>query len=531
MLNRWIGSAMASLALLGSAGAHAARDFTPQAGTWVVSEELNGKPGRGLVIDVQGNTFFMQVFGYEKNGDATFYTATGQMDGNGVTAPLMRYQGGRSFGGGARDAVEDKSLGDVTVSFSNGLKGTVQFPGEPAADIERFLYNDPVFDDGVLRRLSGRSMQWFVTGEDGRPQAWSALLHKKPDGRLALRVQSMNYVCQRDAGVQTFSCDRTADTSAEAPSAGDFPRLRFMTAAGAVAGWVESSTLVGARLPVTGWVRASGVSTVAQVCASADFAYFFSSQCLSQPMGSNGTWVFADELTGKPGRGVSVDAQEGVLILQVFNYLADGRPTFHMGSGSYGPYDTSFNPLTLEQRGVVTLARYAGGRYLGGAAQSATVVEGASDAGTALFVLGLGAREQPNSFFSEASLQLPYEPAKKLQRLRFDSGEPLAILRGDWYFRFQDTTGGGVELPKFFTLNQEIGSTVVSSDGRVACGLHPVNPKFYECLLYENASRERKLSEITFLYNGFGFMDRAIQLRDHLGNARGVGAMEDPVEP
>ena len=62
--------------------AWAGRDFTPQAGTWIVSEELNGKPGRGLAIDVQGNTFFMQVFAYEKNGDATFYLATGQMDGN-----------------------------------------------------------------------------------------------------------------------------------------------------------------------------------------------------------------------------------------------------------------------------------------------------------------------------------------------------------------------------------------------------------------------------------------------------------------
>ena len=69
--------------LLVALPSYAARDFTPQLGTWIVSSELDGKPGRGLAIDVQGNTFFMQVFGYEKTGDATFYTATGQMDGNG----------------------------------------------------------------------------------------------------------------------------------------------------------------------------------------------------------------------------------------------------------------------------------------------------------------------------------------------------------------------------------------------------------------------------------------------------------------
>ena len=105
----------------GMAPAWAARDFTPQAGTWVIDAELDGKPGRGLAIDVQGNTFFMQVFGYEKNGDATFYTATGQLDGNTVTAPLVRYTGGRSFGSEARDAVEDSSTGNVTVSFREGL--------------------------------------------------------------------------------------------------------------------------------------------------------------------------------------------------------------------------------------------------------------------------------------------------------------------------------------------------------------------------------------------------------------------------
>jgi hypothetical protein len=62
----------ASVMALSCTVSWAARDFTPQSGTWVVSSELDGKPGRGLAIDVQANTFFMQVFGYEKNGDATF---------------------------------------------------------------------------------------------------------------------------------------------------------------------------------------------------------------------------------------------------------------------------------------------------------------------------------------------------------------------------------------------------------------------------------------------------------------------------
>ena len=85
---------LASVLALSCTAGWAARSFTPQAGTWAITEELDGKPGRGLAIDVQGNTFFMQVFGYEQNGDATFDMATGQMDGDSITVPLMQYQGG-----------------------------------------------------------------------------------------------------------------------------------------------------------------------------------------------------------------------------------------------------------------------------------------------------------------------------------------------------------------------------------------------------------------------------------------------------
>ncbi len=44
--------------------AMAAREFTPQAGLWMIAAERNGEPGRGFSLDVQGNTVFMQVFNY-----------------------------------------------------------------------------------------------------------------------------------------------------------------------------------------------------------------------------------------------------------------------------------------------------------------------------------------------------------------------------------------------------------------------------------------------------------------------------------
>ena len=49
-----------------------AHAFVPSAGTWVVNDELNGKPGRGLAIDVQNHVLVMQMYAYEKNDQPTF---------------------------------------------------------------------------------------------------------------------------------------------------------------------------------------------------------------------------------------------------------------------------------------------------------------------------------------------------------------------------------------------------------------------------------------------------------------------------
>ncbi|MFC3216590.1 hypothetical protein [Comamonas sp. JC664] len=99
----WLAPVPVAVSLVMASGAQAAeRSFTPQAGTWVVTSEVNGKPGRGLAIDVQEDTFFMQVYNYQANGEATFHTALGVMQGNTVTAPLTYYAGGRYFGSEAR---------------------------------------------------------------------------------------------------------------------------------------------------------------------------------------------------------------------------------------------------------------------------------------------------------------------------------------------------------------------------------------------------------------------------------------------
>ena len=131
-------SAIAAAALAVTGLAHA---FVPQAGTWVISEELNGAPGRGFAMDVQNDTVVMQVYAYEKSGQPTFYMATGHLgDNNIVETKLGRYEGGRYLGSGPQIGVERGSPGTVRIRFVNGTLGYITLPGEAEKEIKRFQF-------------------------------------------------------------------------------------------------------------------------------------------------------------------------------------------------------------------------------------------------------------------------------------------------------------------------------------------------------------------------------------------------------
>jgi hypothetical protein len=126
---------LASLVLL--LGMSMAQAFSPQAGVWIVQSELDGKPGRGMGIDVQNDIFVMQMYAYESSGQPTFYLAVGPMVNNEVTTSLNRYVGGRYFGGPARSGTQEKTVGQVKMRFTSGVTGYATFPGEPEVAIIR----------------------------------------------------------------------------------------------------------------------------------------------------------------------------------------------------------------------------------------------------------------------------------------------------------------------------------------------------------------------------------------------------------
>ena len=136
-----------------------AQAFVPHTGTWVVTSELNGAPGRGLAIDVQEETLVMQMYAYEKSGQPTFYMAAGTLDNNRVTAKLGRYSGGRYLGSGALVGKEDGSPGNVTLRFTSGITGFITLPGEGEVAIKRFEF-------GPTRSAAAVAGTWAYAGLD-----------------------------------------------------------------------------------------------------------------------------------------------------------------------------------------------------------------------------------------------------------------------------------------------------------------------------------------------------------------------------
>lgn len=124
-------------ALLGAGTAYA---FMPQAGTWIVTSENNGQPGRGFGLDVQETTLVMQMYAYEANGSPTFYLSAGAISNNRFSAPLNEYRGGRHLGGGDRSGTQTGTAGNVSMRFESGTKGYITFPGEPEKEISRYNF-------------------------------------------------------------------------------------------------------------------------------------------------------------------------------------------------------------------------------------------------------------------------------------------------------------------------------------------------------------------------------------------------------
>lgn len=161
------------LIVIGFALSGFAHAFSPQTGTWVFDDEENGKPGRGLSLDIQNGILVVSMYGYESNGQPTFYAGANKLEyvasspnSNGpiqkATIDLIRYTGGRFLGSDAKEAVAAGSVGKAEFTFSHGTRGVVKLPGEQAKKIGRYVFGS--------KKLSTEEMLggwFFVSASSG----------------------------------------------------------------------------------------------------------------------------------------------------------------------------------------------------------------------------------------------------------------------------------------------------------------------------------------------------------------------------
>ena len=118
--------------------------FFPQNGTWLVSAENNGQPGRGFTIQNQAGTMIILFYGYSANGQANWYLTAGHLtDSNTFSGTFQTYAGGMAFGGAATQAAQIGTAGTVTVVFTSSTQGTMTLPGEQPKTISWANFGDP----------------------------------------------------------------------------------------------------------------------------------------------------------------------------------------------------------------------------------------------------------------------------------------------------------------------------------------------------------------------------------------------------
>ena len=555
-----------ALALCCALPAIAAREFTPQAGLWMIPSENNGQPGRGFSLDVQGNTAFLQVFNYEKSGAATFHTAVGQLDESAtMTVPLLRFKGGRSFGGPVQDAIADGTAGNVTVKFADGLNGTVQFPGEGEQPISRFLIDQKLpfwwtqaSDAPPVGERGGMVFHWSATGTDGSRRTWTSTLQSDAKGALSLDAwpeiidttyysNTINYdlKCKLESATQIVDCALSGNAEAPVPESEShgIARVRFRVLGRDVVGVIQPQSDPTQRITLNGWTK--GSYSCKESCMNASLRttrsyttadYESNADCIlgwcggygymmMQP--TSGAWVIEEENTGRPGRGVFLDIQDGAIVMQTSDYLANGEPTFHMGSGAL---DTS----TMEHADTTAsmpLVRYAGGRYFGGPVQAGHEVAKAGTLGLS-FALRV---DNASNDMATGRITLPGEGAKTIRRLAFNPpGDGIDHMLGEYFIRW---SSGQPAIQSWVQLSRVEGRFAMNADGTVQCYQEIPRLKLYSmrCALLDPANPGQSwkgIADITV--NPFhrdvtsGSTATFLRTRDQFGNWLGLGAVKLP---
>lgn len=441
-----------------------------QSGSWIITDELNGEPGRGMGIDVQDGVLFMQVYNYRNSGAPTFHTALGTLSNNTVTAPLYFYQGGRYFGSGPQDGQEAGSPGNVVISFTSRSTGTIQFPGEPVKAMQRFDYEgtpagvfaDPAFVD-----------RWAMVEFNSNNQpvrSWWADIGSSAQVAMSSDLAAASIAWPYPASVATtvhgFGGNLSGNVVAQCSYGGS--GLQFNCSGNRVTGAsnVAAVTLTLKRGvdQLTGTVRESGDDArrlvgyrVARAAYTRqDNQNLRTSYYAPGYAPESGTWIVSSEVTGRPGRGISIELQkpltseDHMLFMSVYDYERDGQGTFH---SLVGAHDASTTPAPNTPD--LSLVQYQGGRYFGGPAAIASFK---ADAGLAKSIHFTAP--------SQGTVAFPGEEPVQIERFYYGVNKSsVDALRGSWV-----VLSSSAAMPsRMFRFQPRDASSVIDLDSGYVC--------------------------------------------------------------
>ena len=455
-------SLIAALVSCAFTASWAANTITPQNGNWIIGNELTGKPGRGMGIDVQDGVFVMQLYNYNKDGSATFHMATGAVVDNKVVAPLKQYKNGPYFGSGPKDGTEAANAGNVAVEFTSRTTANITLPGETTQVMHRFNYestpeaqwSDPKYverwtmvemdangapattywaDIGIGSQLAMSSNMhggWpYAAAKDftihrydqgtDRPYAFMKCAYSGAD--LIFTCTGQEFTPKggiNDTQPITWKIQRSIDDLKGIVTSGANGSERRILGAR-----VEKSTygISNNNVVVTEYLRRSSLPEA-------------------------GTWIASSELVGKAGRGISLDVQKAsgdqhLLFMPIYNYARSGAATFHLG---FAPFSPTTIPASTPPF-AIPLNQYKSGRYLGGPAQDGVFDQFAGNAYVGFSSTAIG------------SIQFPDEDPINIQRFYFGVNQnTVDALIGTWAF----TPYGGQLTPRVMTF-ERIGSGIV----------------------------------------------------------------------
>ncbi|UXC18388.1 hypothetical protein [Comamonas squillarum] len=455
--------------------------IAPQNGTWIISDELNGEPGRGMGIDIQDGVLFMQVYNYRQSGEATFHTALGTLRDNKVTAPLYFYEGGRYFGSEQRDGHAAGSPGNVVITFTSRSTGTIQFPGEPVKAMHRFdyegtpagVFSDPAFvDRWAMVELNSSNQpvrSWWAdigTSEQvSMSEDWAAAAMGWPyPPTVATAVHgfggtlSGHVVAQCSYGGRglVFNCSGNRAGANGAPVIAMTMQRGVDQLSGTVKeGGGDTRRLVGFRVAraAYSWQDNQSVRT----------SYYAPGY-----LPESGTWVVSSELRGLPGRGISIELQkplnqeEHLLFMSVYDYQSDGKATFHSVLGAHDA-STTPEPNTPD----LPTVQYQGGRYFGGPAASARFKAEAGPTQSIHF-----------SAPSVGTLAFPGEQPLQIERFYYGVNKGSAqSLRGSW-----SVLSATDAMPsRIFRFQKRDENSVIDTDSGYVCVAEVLRQYNFRC--------------------------------------------------